>query len=85
MEELYTLTMKKAEDLKSMGYNYRCIWEHDWDKTKKDKEVGDYISSLNLVPPLNPRDSFFGGRTNATRLHYKVSGDEQIKYVDFTR
>jgi len=33
---------------------------------------------------LNPRDSFFGGRTNASKLHYKVKDKEEIKYVDFT-
>lgn len=29
------------------------------------------------------RDSFFGGRTNATQLYYDVKEDEKIQYVDF--
>ena len=59
---------------------YTCLYG-----TKKENNtVSEFIASLNLVPPLNPRDSFFGGRTNATRLHYKVTGEEKIKYVDFT-
>ena len=38
------------------------------------------MSSLDL----QPRDSFFGGRTNAIRLHYLCQPDETIRYVDFT-
>ena len=30
------------------------------------------------------RDSFFGGRTNATKLYHKAAADEAIRYVDFT-
>ena len=38
------------------------------------------------VEPLSPRDAFFGGRTNALKLHYESKEDEgeQIKYVDMT-
>ena len=32
---------------------------------------------------LNPRDAFYGGRTNATLLFYQTSGDEKIQYVGF--
>lgn len=40
------------------------------------------FTNLQLVEPLNPRDSFFGGRTNSARLHYKVDEGENIKYID---
>ena len=40
------------------------------------------FTNLQLVEPLNPRDSFFGGRTNGVRLHYKVDEGENIKYID---
>ena len=32
--------------------------------------------------PLNPREAFFGGRTNAIKLYHKVQNDEQIHYSD---
>ena len=32
---------------------------------------------------LNPRDAFYGGRTNATCLFYETRGEEKIRYVDF--
>lgn len=32
--------------------------------------------------PLNPRDAFYGGRTNCTRLFYEAKDDEKIRYLD---
>ena len=36
-----------------------------------------------IVEPLNPRDSFYGGRTNATKLLYKFKENECGRYIDF--
>ena len=48
------------------------IWECEYDyKEKNDKTFGDFIKQLDILDPLNPRDSLFGGRTNALKLHYK--------------
>ena len=43
-----------------------------------------FICTLDLQDRLDPRDSFFGGRTNAVKLHYKAKEDEKIQYYDFT-
>lgn len=32
--------------------------------------------------PLNPRDGFYAGRTNAIKLYHKVSVDEKVMYLD---
>uniref|UniRef100_A0A336M8F1 DNA-directed DNA polymerase n=1 Tax=Culicoides sonorensis TaxID=179676 RepID=A0A336M8F1_CULSO len=32
--------------------------------------------------PLNPRDAFYGGRTEATKIYYKCKENEKIKYID---
>lgn len=37
---------------------------------------------MDIVTPLDPREAFFGGRTNAIKLHHKVQGDEEIHYKD---
>ena len=36
------------------------------------------------MDPLQPRDAFFGGRTNAVKLNHRVTGPEKIKYMDVT-
>ena len=35
------------------------------------------------IGPLNPRDAFFGGRTNVYQLYRHTRADEQIVYYDF--
>ncbi|CAH3124157.1 unnamed protein product [Pocillopora meandrina] len=53
---------------------------------RPQKEIQDFLKEINLVPQLNPRDAFFGGRTGAASLYYKANTDEgeQIRYVDVT-
>ena len=69
-----------------MGYNVITKWEHEFEADlKENAEMKQFVDSLDIVERLNPRDSFFGGRTNALRLHYRVESDEEeIRYVDFT-
>lgn len=37
-----------------------------------------------MVPPLNPRDALFGGRTGAACLYAKAEEGKDIKYEDVT-
>lgn len=76
---------KREKELKSMGYKVISIWEHQF-RYQLDKNVTlqQFVSTLDLQERLNPRESFFGGRTNAIKLHYKAAEDETIQYYDFT-
>ena len=53
------------------------MWECKWVKSK------DYKSAINnaddIAEPLNPRDAFYGGRTNASKL--KVQ-NKLLRYID---
>ena len=40
------------------------------------------LKTFELIEPLNPRDSFFGGRTNGMRLHCEAQEGEEIRYAD---
>lgn len=44
-----------------------------------------YLSenTLTKVPPLNPRDAFYGGRVENLAKSYTVKSNEKIKYYDF--
>ena len=85
MDELYVLTKKKEAALKSKGYSYECIWECEFkDLMKQNPELQQFSETLDIQSRLNPRDSFFGGRTNASKLYQKVDEECTIKYVDFT-
>lgn len=45
-----------------------------------------FIEHLQIVPPppLQPRDAFLGGRTEAFKLHAQADEDTDIKYFDVT-
>ncbi|XP_055356787.1 uncharacterized protein LOC129601886 [Paramacrobiotus metropolitanus] len=47
-----------------------------------DPEFNDYVRTVNIQAGINPRDAFYGGRTNAVKLHHKVVEDERICYYD---
>ena len=83
MGTLYNKTQDKNNKITAVGYNLIEMWEC---KLKKDKSFQKYYKNdwnREVVEPLNPRDAFYGGRTNATKLLYKFKEGECGKYVDF--
>jgi hypothetical protein len=61
------------------------MWECDWDKMiDTNVQVKDFVETCEIKLPLNPRDAFFGGRTNALKLYYRIKVGEKIRYIDFT-
>ncbi|XP_066296636.1 uncharacterized protein [Branchiostoma lanceolatum] len=97
MWELYAKTNRKADILKR-NFNYVEMWEHDFVKVKTTDEYCTYLQQLPSgqstitaseragIDFLNPRDGFFGGRTNAISFYAKadLEAGETIQYVDFT-
>ena len=77
---LLSKTQKATAKLRSLGYAVVEIWEHEFLKQKKDDELQKFLETHDVTDRLNPRDAFFGGRTNAVRLYYEGTA----KYVDFT-
>ena len=85
VEELYEATLNKRMALLRAGYVVIDIWECQWDRlVDTNAEVQCFLASLELVPPLEPRDAFFGGRTGAVSLHAVAGEGEEIRYVDIT-
>ncbi|XP_041465845.1 uncharacterized protein LOC121416344 isoform X2 [Lytechinus variegatus] len=86
MGVLYNETVHRIELMKRAGYTVEVMWEHDWDRERIRPEVIPHIQNVteNFKDPLNPRHSFFGGRTDGCNLFYKVKPGEKIHYYDFT-
>ena len=82
MGTLNDLTIEKRENIKSAGYNHVSTYEC---QLNKNKEFQNFAKDFEqeIVEPLNPRDSFYGGRTNATKLLYNFKENECGRYVDF--
>ena len=86
-QEMYEATNAKKALLKHEGYFYNSMWSCQWEWLKKNNDMAyEFMQEWKAVNPLNPRDAFFGGRTNAVKLYHKVdvAAGEVIFYVDVT-
>ena len=85
VEEKYQATLKKTAILRDAGYTVIEKWGCEFANDKKtDPELQSFLKSFELVPPLDPREAFFRGRTGATTLYAKAENGEDIDYQDFT-
>ncbi|XP_050066357.1 uncharacterized protein LOC126555480 [Aphis gossypii] len=71
MTDLYNNTIRRTTQLKENGYQVEEIWSCKWRKHADYKQMMQYPD--DVIVPLNPRDAFFGGRTNATKLMLETS------------
>lgn len=85
MQNLYQRTLEKTRYLKRRGYNVVEMWECD---IKRELDVNPdmktYFERFEIIEPLQPRETFYGGRTNATKLLHQCCPGEEVHYVDFT-
>ncbi|XP_064644724.1 uncharacterized protein LOC135498397 [Lineus longissimus] len=85
MGELRERTAFRRTFLKDRGHTVISKRECEFRaEIKADPELAAFAKDLNISEPLNPREAFFGGRTNAVKLYHKCNENESIKYVDFT-
>ena len=71
--------------LRQAGYTLVECWECEFNEEKKSNpQLKAFLDTLEMVPPLNPREAFYGGRTGAVALHCKVEEPDLIKYADVT-
>jgi len=78
-------TKLKEKRLTEMGYHILTMWSCQFVKDcKNDEELKNFVSSLNIQDPLNVRDAYFGGRTNALVLHKVFKNGEVGYYLDYT-
>lgn len=83
MQDVWDSTQDKIKKLKSLGLKVVEMWECEWEKKKETHpEVEEFVKRLEFSAPLNPRDAFFGGRTNAICLAKQVEPGEKILYDD---
>ena len=80
MEELYQDTQRKVKYLKDRGFEVVEKWGCAFKKElKQDEELKQFVKDQGFIEPLQPRDAFFGGRTNASKLLHECQGEQKIK------
>ena len=82
MGTLNDQTIEKRETINNAGYNHVSTYECQLNKNKEFQKFAKNFTQ-EIVEPLNPRDAFYGGRTNATKLLYNFKENECGRYVDF--
>jgi hypothetical protein len=61
------------ELLNIAGYTVRVMWECDFMRELNTNGLMQmYFDDCDLHEPLDPREAFFGGRTNCRQMHFKV-------------
>ncbi|XP_035204371.1 uncharacterized protein LOC118179300 [Stegodyphus dumicola] len=81
MATLREKTEEATRKLRAQGFHVIEMWEHEFQREKEENPgLQAFLDQHHLRDRLNPRESFFGGRTNALKLFHE--GD--AKYVDFT-
>jgi len=74
MHDVYEKTQQKIRLLQALGYNVHEMWECEWTRLKQTSpDIQTYVDCLEFEEPLNPRDAFCGGRTNAVKLYHRVT------------
>lgn len=80
----FAYTQAKTQRLRQKGYEviekWECHFKRELDENSKMKFLKDH--SILKSTPLNPRDTFYGGRTGNAKMYYKAKKGEQIKYID---
>ena len=80
MEQLYENTMEKISYLENQGFEVKQKWECELAKElEQDEDMAAYFEEYELMDPLEPRDAFYGGRTNAAKLFHECQDDEEIR------
>ena len=82
MGTLNDQTIEKRDTIKNTGYNHVSTYECQLAKNKDFQKFAKNFTQ-ELAEPLNPRDAFYGRRTNATKLLYNFKDNEHGRYIDF--
>jgi G:T-mismatch repair DNA endonuclease (very short patch repair protein) len=75
--DLYEKTKERNKQITDNGFTLIEMWECNWVKSKEYKTT--IKNSDDIVEPSNPRDAFYGGRTNASKFEVQ---NKKLQYID---
>ena len=85
LDEAFENTRAKIEKIKLLGYETREMWECEFDRIKSENpELLRFVLNHPIASKitLNPRDAFYGGRTENIVTYYECKEGEKIMYTD---
>ncbi|XP_072758699.1 uncharacterized protein [Anoplolepis gracilipes] len=81
----YEHTVAMTSRLRTRGYRVIEKWECDFDHDiNENVEKREYLQHHQMLDnePLDPRHSFYGGRTENIVTRYEITKTKKIRYVD---
>ena len=80
LNENYSLTIKRDQEIRDAGYQLTVVWECDFRLfLTRNKTISTELESLDVSERMNPRDALFGGRCEAFVLYCKP---EKSKFLE---
>lgn len=84
MDDVFRDREEKHRLFREAGYRVISKWECQWNQDRTNQpRIQTFLKEHHIPRPLDPRDAFFGGRTNAYCLYYRVKEGEKMYYYDF--
>ena len=78
LAERYEKILSRIEKIAAAGYTVKVIWECEFDTAKIVEQKTELLTRPILRhSPLHTRDALYGGRTEALRLNYKITGNKE--------
>lgn len=82
-DEAYQRTVKRKYDIEDQGYTVVEMWECQLNlDLKRDIEMREFFDTIKIMEPMDPREAFYGGRTNAVKLYHRVKKDSSGKLLE---
>ena len=84
LAQRYRETLLKEKRLKELGFELLVKWSCEFNiDLYQNIDLKAFVDELQIEDPLNIRDAYYGGRTNALCLYKKFENGEKGNYVDF--
>lgn len=87
LKQKYDRTKRHNQEVENAGYKLHHIWECEWRQMRKQDDVQCVLDAISQYLPINPREAFFGGRTDALKTYFdcgKAPMKCKIFYKDVT-
>ena len=73
-------TVEKAKYIQEQGYQLVSVWECEIHRELScNEQMNRYFNDFEVVEPLEPRQAFFGGRTNTMKVHHECCEGEKVR------
>lgn len=78
-------TARREDEIRTTGHQVESIWECEFNRQlKTDEDLAKFVNEHPIQKALNPRDAYFGGRTEVFQMYAKADPTEnrKIYYYD---